>query len=244
MTFARFVTFVVLKILDNFVSIADIIKISKTVQRKLTFILNALSESSIHFTQLSIVLPKKMLVLSHKMVRIKNEAALLCVTMRERATAFAAAIQFTTLPYSLQLIAIQLLPLKSLVFVVHFSMAFWHRNEPFPKGSSQKLFLSLQFFTCRIVNMRVQKYVFTRAAIKIKPFHSCRTRVVRVALVSYSCRWCLNRVSSVALVSHSCGSCLALVLQIRLDLKDYQINTGISIHHHHHHHQQSQRYQF
>ena len=135
--------------------IADVNKISKTVQRNLTFILNVLSESGIHFTQLSIVLAKKMLLLSHKMVHIKNEAALLCVTMRERARAFAATIQFTTLPYSLQLIAIQLLPLKSLVFVVHFSMAFWHGNEPFPKGSSQKLFLSLQFFTCHIVNMRV-----------------------------------------------------------------------------------------
>ena len=39
--------------------IADVNKISKTVQRNLTFILNVLSESSIHFTQLSIVLDQK-----------------------------------------------------------------------------------------------------------------------------------------------------------------------------------------
>ena len=39
--------------------IADVNKISKTVQRNLTFILNVLSESSIHFTQLSIVFAQK-----------------------------------------------------------------------------------------------------------------------------------------------------------------------------------------
>ena len=39
--------------------IADVSKISKTVQVNLTFILNVLSESSIHITKLSIVLAKK-----------------------------------------------------------------------------------------------------------------------------------------------------------------------------------------
>ena len=43
--------------------IADVNKILKTVQRNLTFIL------------------KRMLVFSHKMVFIENEAALLCVTV-------------------------------------------------------------------------------------------------------------------------------------------------------------------
>ena len=38
---------------------AEVNKISKTVQRNLTFILNVLSESSIHFTKFSIVLAKK-----------------------------------------------------------------------------------------------------------------------------------------------------------------------------------------
>ena len=37
-----------------------------------------------------------MLVFSHKIVFIENEAALLCATMRERAKAFAAAIYYTT----------------------------------------------------------------------------------------------------------------------------------------------------
>ena len=39
--------------------IADVNKISKTFQRKLTFILNVLSESSIPFNLLSMVLAKK-----------------------------------------------------------------------------------------------------------------------------------------------------------------------------------------
>ena len=72
-------------------------------------------------------------------------------------------------------------------------------------------------FHLQIVNIRVWKYVFTRVVIKIKIFHSCRTHVVRVALVSHLCRSCLTRVASVALVLYSCRSCLALVLLIRLD---------------------------
>ena len=90
-----------------------------------------------------------------------------------------------------------------------------------------KLFLSLQSFTCHIVNIRVRKYVFTRFVTKSKFFtrvvrlalvsHSCHQCITRVALVSHSCHQCLILVASVALVSHSCRSCLALVLQIRLD---------------------------
>ena len=42
---------------------------------------------------------------------------------------------------------------------------------------------------------------------KSKVFNSCRTRVVRVALVLHSCRSCLTRVTLVWLVSHLCRSC-------------------------------------
>ena len=57
MTLVKIATFVVLKILDNLVSMQnslnvhnlDVNKISKTVHHSLTFILNVLSESSIHF---------------------------------------------------------------------------------------------------------------------------------------------------------------------------------------------------
>ena len=53
MTLVKLMTFVVLKILDNFVSMenslnannCDVRKISKTVQGNLTFILNVLSET-------------------------------------------------------------------------------------------------------------------------------------------------------------------------------------------------------
>ena len=66
MTLVKFVTFVVLKILDNLVSMQNSLNANncwskqnfETVQRNLTFILNGLSEPSIHFTQLSIVLAK------------------------------------------------------------------------------------------------------------------------------------------------------------------------------------------
>ena len=64
--------------------IGDVSRISKTVQRNLIFILNVLSGSSIYLTLL--------LIVSHKMVFIENKTALLCVTMREHARAFAATI--------------------------------------------------------------------------------------------------------------------------------------------------------
>ena len=54
--------------------IADVSKISKTVQRNLNFILNVLWEYRIHFTQLSIVLAEKNILFSHKMVFTENEA--------------------------------------------------------------------------------------------------------------------------------------------------------------------------
>ena len=73
-------------------TINDVSKIWKTVQRKFIFIWNVRWESSIHFIQLSIVIDKKILVFSHEIVFIEIEAALLSVTMRERAMAFAATI--------------------------------------------------------------------------------------------------------------------------------------------------------
>ena len=48
---------------------------------------------------------------------------------------------------------------------------------------------------------------------KIKILYTCCTRVVRVALVSHSCRQCSTRV---ALVSHTCRSCLTHVALVLL----------------------------
>ena len=117
---------------------------------------------------------------------------LLCVTMWERARP-------STWSYSLVYnFLIYFLPLNISYFVVHFSNAFWHRHEAFSKGSS------LQSITCHIVNIGVWKYVVTSALIKIKTFHSCRTRVIRVALVSHSCRSRFTRVTLALLMLHSC----------------------------------------
>ena len=128
-----------------------------------------------------------MLVFSHKMVFIENEPALLCVIMRERARGFAATIQ--CLPNSL----IQILPLKGSVFVVHFSNAFWHENEAFPKVSSQNeivpllVIFHLPYSKYRGVKMflflllSTSKF-FTCVALVLFVQHSCRTRVFRVAL--------------------------------------------------------------
>ena len=55
-----------------------------------------------------------MLVFSHKMVFIKNEPALLCVTIQEYARAFAATIAFSVQCFD------KALSLKILVFVVTF----------------------------------------------------------------------------------------------------------------------------
>ena len=66
-----------------------------------------------------------MLVFSHKMVFIENEAALLCVTMWERARAFAAQSS----------IQIQLFDIAFGIKKVSFCGAFWHGNETFPEVS-------------------------------------------------------------------------------------------------------------
>ena len=95
--------------------IADASKISKTVRRKLIFILNVLRESSIYFTQLSIVLAKTNVgIFTKKKVFIENEPALLSVTMRERARASTSSY---TLVYNF---LIHLLPLKLSEILVHF----------------------------------------------------------------------------------------------------------------------------
>ena len=71
---------------------ADVSKISKTLQHELNFFLNVISESSIHFPSFEWFLLKEMLLDSHKMIFIKSEAVLLCVTMRERARALETTI--------------------------------------------------------------------------------------------------------------------------------------------------------
>ena len=105
---------------------------------------------------------------------------------------------------------IQLLPLKGLVFLVHFLNAFCHGNETFRKGSSQPEIIPLIV----VFHLPYSKYngvkmflpvslskskFFTHIALVSFVQHSCRIR----ALVSQLC--CI-RVASVALVSLVSGT--------------------------------------
>ena len=106
-------------------------------------------------------------------------------------------------------VLIQLLPLKSLVFVVHFLNAFWHGNETFPKGNSQNEIVPLLVvFHLPYSKYNGVKICFYPCGYQNQNFslvsHSCRsgsTRVARVSLELYSCRQCRTRV---ARVRHSC----------------------------------------
>ena len=92
-------------------------------------------------------------------------------------------------------VLIQLLPLKSLVFVVHFLNAFWHGNKTFPKGSSQYEIVPLLV----AFHLPYSKY----KGVKIC-FYPCRYQNQNFSFVSHSCRLCSPRVALVLLVSHLC----------------------------------------
>ena len=162
--------------------IADVRKVSKAVQCNFSFIL-------MFFQNLALILPsfqqfllKRMLVFSHKIVLIENKAALLCVTMRERVQGICSY-------NAVYNVLIQILPLKSLAFVVHFLNAFWHGNEAFPKGSLQS----------EIVPLLVVFYLpySKHKAVKIC-FYWCGYQNQNFSLVSHSCRLCSIRVALVS----------------------------------------------
>ena len=92
---------------------------------------------------------------------------------------------------------IQLLPLKSSVFVVHFSNAFQHGNKAFPKVSSYSKIVPLLV----IFDLPYSKY----RGVKIC-FYLCRYQNQNVLLVPHSCRSCSTRVTLVSFVSQSCRS--------------------------------------
>ena len=100
---------------------------------------------------------------------------------------------------------IQLLPLKSSVFVVHFSNAFWHGNEAFPKVSFQNEIVPLLV----IFHLPYSKY----RGVKIC-FYSCRYQNQNFSLVLHSRRSCSTCVTLVSFVQHSCCTCVALVLLV------------------------------
>ena len=138
-----------------------------------------------------------MLLDTHKVIFIKSEALLLCAVMWERAKALAATIQFITFWYSFCDYKIRFL---HCTFQTHFDIGTRHSQKVVLK---MILLLSLQSFICHIANIGVWKCIFTGLIMKIKIFHSYHARVVRVALVSHSCRSCSTRVTHVSFVSHS-----------------------------------------
>ena len=89
---------------------------------------------------------------------------------------------------------IQLLPLKRSVLVVHFSNPFWHRNEAFPKVSSQNGIVPL----FEIFHLPYSKYM----GVKIY-FHSHCYENQNFSLVQHSCRSCSTHVALVSLMSYS-----------------------------------------
>ena len=104
---------------------------------------------------------------------------------------------------------IQLLPLKISVFVVHFSYAFWNRNEAFPKGSSwNEIVPLLVIFHLPYIRYRGVKICFYTCSYQNRNFsllsysyHPCSTRVTLVSFMKHSCRSCCTRVAFVSLVS-------------------------------------------
>ena len=100
-------------------------------------------------------------------------------------------------------VLIQLLPVKSSVFVVHFSNAFWHGNEAFPKVRFQnEIVRFVVIFHLPYSKYRGVKVCFYLCRYQNQSFsfvsHSCRSCSTRVALVLHSCRQCRIRVARVA----------------------------------------------
>ena len=114
---------------------------------------------------------------------------------------------------------IQLLPLQSPVFVVHFSSAFWHGNEAFSKGSSQNEIVPLFV----IFNLPYSKY----RGVKIC-FCSCRYQNQNFVLVAHSCFSCSTHVVLVSFVQHSCRTRIALMLLASHSCRSYCIWVAVA----------------
>ena len=169
------------------------------------------------FQNLAFILPsfqqfllKRMLVLSHKMVLIKNKAALLCLTMRERSK----GICNYNLVYNF---AIQLIAYSQIAFAIKkfsFCGALFKRILAWERGISKRQFIEIVPFLV-VFRLPYSKYkglkiCFYWCRYQNQNFslvsQSCRSGSTCVALVSHSCRSCLIRVASVALVFLMCGT--------------------------------------
>ena len=165
------------------------------------------------FQNLAFILPsfqqfflKRMLLVSCKVVCVENEALLLCLTMRERASAFAATIQCVTFLYSFCHYKVQFL---WCTFQMHFGMGTRH---------FQKVVFRMKLFSPCNLSFAIQliqgcENLFSLMSLSKSKF---LTRVALVSFVQHSCRFC---VALVSLVSHSCCTrvvCVALLSFVSL----------------------------
>ena len=102
---------------------------------------------------------------------------------------------------------IYLLPLKSSVFVVHFSNAIWDGNKAFSKGSSQNEIVPLLV----IFHLPCSKY----KGVKIC-FYSCSYQNQNFSFGQHSCCLCSTCVALVPFVQHSCCSRCIRVARVAL----------------------------
>ena len=176
-TFQRDLTFILNVILEYSIDFAQLSTVlaKKNVKKKTLWPLFMdgvrLPQGQNHFEEAVYFLPispQKVLVLMlvlHKVVFIEKEDVLLCLTMLERARAFAATIQCVTSCYH-----------YSSVFVVHFSKTFWHGNEAFSRqfleGISYSFSCNLSFAMQLI---QVVKICFHSRCYQNQNFPSCRS---------------------------------------------------------------------
>ena len=132
-----------------------------------------------------------MLVFSHKMVFIENEAALLCVIMWERAS----SVQLFDIAFAIKKF--------SFCGALFKRILVWKRD--IPKGSSlYEIFPFLLVF-----HLPYSKYKGAKIC-----FYPCRYQNQNCSLVSHLCRSSSTLVASVALVLHSCHSSRSRVARV------------------------------
>ena len=134
-----------------------------------------------------------MLLVSPNVICIENEAVLLCVTMQERERAFAATIYCITFWYNFCIVAIKKSGFRgALLHICHYQGGFcgalFKYILAWERGISKRYFLQKKYSSPLIFHLPYSSYRGVFFCVKIKVFHSCRTRVVCVALLSLSCR--------------------------------------------------------
>ena len=100
---------------------------------------------------------------------------------------------------------VQLLRLKSSVFMVIFLNAFWYGNEVIPKGSSQNEVVPLLI----VFHLPYSKHWGVKKLLLVSPLKS--KIFTCVALVSNSCRSYSTHVALISFVQHLCRTHVTLL---------------------------------